>query len=365
MHVRTEIVSITICSQLIAFSFTLTAPELAIGQSTGGAACVDGEQGSEQARALYIQGKESLRDRDYQGAVQHFASAYACWSKPALLFTLAEAEHKAGHALAAYCHYRQYLGEDHENAGFRAKAWKRLPGLLSVLENDLSIRWREGQPVCTPGESRATNLAITVNLEIVDARHLLPPPERQQSPLPSTPDSRGPLFATVSAGPSVLDMGNLDIDGAQFTSDLTVGYAIDLGRLGVDLGARASYTPVPWNNGTGASGMSSFIGVLASLGVRVGLGRSFAVRASLSGGGLLLAGLAEGNVFMADTRSVHGPLVLPSARASLGLEYAITPGLLISLVPATFSYTRARHRLRAGIDDVTRLGMTLGLGWRM
>lgn len=346
---------------IAALVVALTLPVRAAAEEAADLFCSAGEENRSLAKKLYKTGRRAFERENYRRAVAYFETAYSCLKSSALLFNIAQAQRRAGDTLAAYCQYREYLDQDDVSPSRRSDVELALRDLIAELREDPDVRFVGELPSCAPEPVSPPVIepAITVPV-VVDT---LPAP-KPMTTRPSPP--RDPiLYATLGAGPSFFDMGGLEVAGAQFTIDLGVGHPIDVGRFGLDLGAQMSVTPVSWHNDAGVSGTSSLVGILASVGTRLRLSESLTVRTDLSAGVLVLAGLSDGNVFMAGARPMQEPLALPSARASLGLQYAITPSLLVHLVPAAISYTHAKDRLRTGIDRLTRLDVSLGLGWRI
>lgn len=121
---------------------------------------------------LFLQGLHLFEQRDFAGARQKFADAYAKYPSPNSLLNLARSEQLSSHCIDAIAHYRAYIAlpdNPRISAGDRGSARIKLSECLSkvgrievtapanarVAIDGLAVAWRPGETFdVTPGEHK-------------------------------------------------------------------------------------------------------------------------------------------------------------------------------------------------------------------
>ena len=168
-------------------------------------------------------------------------------------------------------------------------------------------------------------------------------------------------------GPTILKLGQFAGDvPAQFSVALGASYSLHFGKLALDLGPAASFTPTPYTgprDDTEASARMFLF--LANAAARYRLGPRLDARAELGAGVLVWSGFDEDNPFTDPDR--HGGITAGAVRAGLGADFALTGHLVISLTGA-YSYSSKKiERFSSGgeITSISRTELLLGVGYTL
>lgn len=174
------------------------------------------------------------------------------------------------------------------------------------------------------------------------------------------------INARFVGGISKITMGDLPT-GVKPAFSLTGGYpVVTQGPLGVDVGASLGFTPVPYNNSvTGDSQTATMTTVLANGAVTYAVAPKIALRGDLGVGVLMFGGLEMGNPFTEGAAGTSGALTMLAVRAAASVDYAITPNVVATATPLSFSYSPAKEGLRSDVSTIMRLEFLLGVGYRM
>jgi tetratricopeptide (TPR) repeat protein len=319
---------------------------------------------------IYRKGKTAFDLGNFEEAIKYFKQAYAMQPHEAHLYNIAQAYRQAGDCRNALFFYKRYVAVGGETARHYEVVQRRIKELTSnckviddmknkpPLESLEPGRERnEGGETGTDGEGGETDSGEGAGQSgggIADSATV------------ATGPSEPLLAASLELGGAVLDMGALDISGAQFSLGLGAGHPIDFGKFGITLGGLFTYTPVPWTNErTGVNGTSALIGLVANVGARYSLAEKLAARLEIGLGALLLSGLTQGNVFLPEDTMATGALGMFNLRLGVGAEYLLTDNLVLSASPFVYSYSPAKEGLRMEIDRLVRIDFIAGLGYRM
>jgi hypothetical protein len=176
------------------------------------------------------------------------------------------------------------------------------------------------------------------------------------------------LAANLSLGGSFVSFGDPDLEtDPLFAFALGAGYPLDLGPLGLEVGAMLTYTPIPWENESMQSGTASLTGLLANVGAVFPIPTfpRLSIRGDVGLGVQLFGGLTEeGVVFLEDGERATGMLTTFHARIAGGAEFAVTPNVVINAFPVVFAYSPSGE-LRDTISSVTRFELLVGAGYKM
>jgi len=168
------------------------------------------------------------------------------------------------------------------------------------------------------------------------------------------------LWAYATGGIAVFSAGgNLPMP-VQPSFAVGAGYPLPVGPLTLDVGARVSYSPIPYDT-MNVTTQASLIGVRATVGATYRVNDKLGVRGDAGIGVTMLGGLADGNPFT-DTRKA-GAFTMLSFRVGVAAEYAITPKLVATVAPLSFGFSPAPDELV--ISSLTQLDVLVGLGYRM
>lgn len=184
-----------------------------------------------------------------------------------------------------------------------------------------------------------------------------------------TGNRRMPQFvsARVLAGPGKIETGGLDIP-FETTITAIAGYPLHLSpELTLELGAAFTVTPVPFQDG--ANGMketASMTELLANAGVTYAVTPKIGARGDVGVGVLWFNGISDyGNPFTENGSSTSGSLGMFAVRVSASVDYLITPNVVVTLAPLTFSYSPAASGLASNISSFARVDILAGLGVRI
>lgn len=339
------------------------------------------EAAKQKAKQLYQQGKTQFDLGNFEDAVKLFKEAYATSPYPELLFNIAQAYRQMGDCRQALFFYKRYitvagnsankpLVEEHiRELTKTCKATediKNKPPLGAMSPKDGDKTGTQGsrdnatENGTTTTDTRVANADdeedVTEEVEEDDVSGAIMTTQVRQDPRMFT--------SAVEAGPAFLRIGDLNISGAQFSVMLSAGYPLNFGNVGVTVGGLATLTPVPWTN-EGMSGTSRLTSLLANVGVRYWVLDKLALRGEAGLGGLILSGLAEGNVFLPPGDMATGALTMFNIRVGVGAEYLISNNLAVSISPLVYSTSPAKQGLRAEIDSFNRIEVLAGVGYRM
>ena len=164
------------------------------------------------------------------------------------------------------------------------------------------------------------------------------------------------------AGLASISAGDLDVP-PQATGALIGGYPIPLDKLVLELGAAFTFTPVPFEGPMMASKSAQLIGLVANAGATYTVIPKLGVRGDLGLGVQWFNGIGESP--FTSFAPTSGALPMFHLRVAVSADYAITPNVIATVVPLTFSYSPPAAGLRDDIKSILALDFMLGLGYRM
>lgn len=188
--------------------------------------------------------------------------------------------------------------------------------------------------------------------------------EGEEGGVTKTAPSTAPHLISLRAvgGAAILKTGNLDVP-TQATFALLAGYPLAINdQLSLDLGAGFTFTPVPYDS-MGTSKNAKLMAVMANVGATYAVTSKIGLRADAGVGVLFFGGIS--NSPFTDNQPTTGALSMFHLRVGVSAEYAITPNVLATLTPFTFSYSPAKTGLRSDISSITAIDLMLGVGYRM
>lgn len=321
---------------------------------------------------IYRKGKTAYDLGNFEEAIKYFKQAYALQPHEAHLYNIAQAYRQAGDCRNALFFYKRYVSVGGEKARHYEVVQRRIKELTSSCKVIDDMKNQPPLDSMEPGRGENARDDGTGAGTNADSRGAGTTADGQNGGVSgSVLDARGEssvLAASLELGPAILDLGELDISGAQLSGSAGVGYPLRFGKVGFTLGGLVTYTRVPWVNERPAidvEGVSHFIGLLANVGTRYWALDKLAVRLDLGAGLLLLGGLARDNVFIPEGTMATSALGMFQARAGVGAEYSLTDSLVLTVSPFIVSYSPPDDGLRAEIDKLVRFDFTIGFGYNL
>ncbi len=279
--------------------------------------------------------------------------------RPAYLYNIAQAYRQAKNCKDAVFFYKRYLAlrDDDRTKPLSDKKRAEIDKIIEDLEacvkeqDALAKKPPEGAPEDRPPP---------------------PPPKPVAAVTPEPPDDGGITKTAPEAPPHVISLRLLG-GGAKITAGsispsiqpsvgLLGGYPVAIGdKLTLELGGAVLLQPVPAFASMGGS--ATMISVLADVGATFSVASHVGIRGDLGVGALVLSGASESD--FTDGKATTGALAMLAVRAGASVDIAITPNLLVTLMPIAFSYSPPKAGLRDDIKSITRLDFMIGVGYRM
>ena len=325
-----------------------------------------------KATSYFKKGRTKFKLGDFDEAIRLFKLAYETSPHHAFLFNLGQAYRQKGDCRQAIFFYKGYLTEAGSKAKNRKLVEDHIAELTEICEATDSSKDKppndvdepdgdgegdgdgDGERVATagdgqkggpPGASASVSSSVTIT-----------PLDRWQPSL---------VTSTLILGPSLSSFGaELDGGGAQPGVGVSLGYPLSFGNLGVSVGGMVTFATISEElNGDGGS--ASLMSALFNIGVRYWVLDKLAIGVDLGAGGLFLAGLANGNMFVDPGDMVTGTLAMPNYRAAVAIDFFLSKNLSISAAPFIYSSSPPKEGLRADVDALSRMEFMVGIGYRM
>jgi hypothetical protein len=131
------------------------------------------------AQARFQEGLARVQSRDFEAARISFAEAYAVLKRPAILWNLALAEEKTGHALDALVHFKRLSrdpaapGADREDARHHAQVLMAATAHLDVQAPSGAVVRLDGEVVRLDGEIVVGGAPVAEPLDVAAGRHVI------------------------------------------------------------------------------------------------------------------------------------------------------------------------------------------------
>ena len=172
------------------------------------------------------------------------------------------------------------------------------------------------------------------------------------------------ISARLLGGGAKINTGDLTVP-IQATGALIAGYPIAVNPLlRVEPGLGFTFTPVPFEQmGTNESKSAQFIGLVANVAGVYQVAPKFDLRGDVGLGILAFSGVSESP--FTNNQPTSGALSMFHFRIGVSADYAITPNVIATVAPLTFSYSPAKEGLRDDITSITAIDFMVGLGYRM
>ena len=339
------------------------------------------------AKSHFEKGNAAYNLGKFDEAIDWYTKAYEAWPNPDFLYNVAQAARQAGHCSQASYLYKRYLSiKEHEKEDALGKderaTIERFIKELTDCEKLIKAKPDTPKsPSPTSPAARATPAPepIAPPAAPIASPASAPPPPAGSAPAMTAPavslekraDADDSEPARAPAAPTLISMyatGGVAMFSArgdvsmstQPSFALGAGYPVAVGPILLDVGARASYSPVPYV-AMSMTSRASLVGIRATVGATYRVNARLAVRGDAGIGVLLLRGLGAGSALTDD--GAAGSFTMPSVRVGVAAEYAVTPNLVATIAPLGVGFSPAPDRL--AFRSLTQLDVLVGLGYRM
>jgi hypothetical protein len=353
------------------------------------------------AKSNYEKGNAAYNLGKFDEAITWFTKAYEAWPVPDFLYNIAQSYRLAGNCRQALFVYKRYLSikERDKDAplakGERAEIERFVKELTEcVAKADASAAAQPAELKTTPPSTTTTTSVTTspapaattatppttvaatnapTETTAATGMMITPAPTPRATPA-VTMEHGGPdpevsanttsntkILSAYATGGIAMFSGGDDLPiPVQPSFAMGAGYPLSLGPLVLDLGARASFSPIKYDT-MSATEQASLVGICAAVGISYRVNNKLSVRGDAGIGVAMLRGLMEGNPFT-DTRKA-GSFTMPSVRGGVAAEYAITPSLVATIAPLSVGFSSAPDELIIG--SLIELDVLVGLGYRL
>lgn len=330
-----------------------------------------------KALELYDRAKVQYDLGHWKQAIDLWVQAYETFNAPEFLFNIGQAYRQDGNCDRALFFYRRYLASK-PNAKLRGE----VEGFIKEMEGKCKAAPEptgpdEPDPTGPQPEKTPAGQHVDGGVDAgdtgdtaADGGEDLEEDAEIEGGVEPTGDQPRYFAIRVSGGPSFPSLGDLEV-GTLASFALGGGHAFHFGKLAIEPGVLATYTPIPWESvpevGMTASGTASMTGILGNIGASYAFMPKLAGRAEVGAGAVIFGGLGEpGNPFLEEGTELTGgkAIALFNARLALGAEYAVTRNFIVHAMPVVLSYSPSSP-LRNDIDQVTQFQILVGAGYQM
>ncbi len=309
------------------------------------------QEREERARELFMLGQQYWEEERYEEASATWLEAYETQPVPIILYNIAQAYRRQGDCPAALYFYQRYVRDDPDSRQSEL-ASEHITSLVRQCEP--RSPWADEEPDDDAPDDH----------EDVAQEEEEPDIEPEIEPQPVAPAPTPMIAAVAEVGPAIAPMGPLDVP--MLTSvRVGAGYPLDLGDIELQIGASATFAPVPWSRAD-ESGTALLTGLLANAAARYPIIPDLFARGELGLGALVFSGVAhEDSVFLEPGLAATGALGMFHLRIQGAVEYELTPNIALSASPLVFSFSPPHAGLRDDLGTLTRFEFLAGLAMRL
>jgi len=338
------------------------------------------------ANDWFKEGENQYNLGNFEKAIDAFKQGFALETKdankPLYLYNVAQAYRLSGDCKNALFFYRRFLSLEDGNAAkpLDASTRKTVEGWISDAEacvqqatafgkkppsNNLPPDGDSGDKRSSDGDSRSDGHSDGRKKAVATGHKAASEEEDDDGgsitrPAPAVPPHL--ISARLTGGGTKVSAGNLDVP-VQATFALIGGYPLAIDRwTTIELGAAFTFTPVP-DTFNSSSKTMQMISVMANAGVSYEVIPKLSVRGDL-GLGVLLLGNASGTNFTMGMMT-SGALTMFHVRGAASADYAVTPNIVVTVMPVAFSYSPPKTGLNDTIKSITAIDFMAGIGYRM
>jgi hypothetical protein len=333
------------------------------------AAPVRAESNRKAAKEIFEKGATEYNLGHFADAIGLFEKAYALDPSPIILFNIAQCHRQTANNERALFFYRRYLAEA-PKAPNRAEVEKRIADLEQSIQEQKELQKKPPPGIERDGEAPPP-AKEAANAAPVDATLAAPgaapavtaTPERPAAAAPSGP-AEPRIWLSASGGLALPSLSGRNVSlPTLFAAKLSGAYIFPVATGFVDAGLLLSLTPLPYTAVDGSSNTSLLTGAFVFGRYRHRLTDALALGAGLAGGVVWWSGIGAGDPFTFQRQGADGAIPMPSFRASLEVDYRVTPALHVFGGPGyTFSKTTSPG-LTMSISSISLLEITVGAGY--
>jgi hypothetical protein len=327
----------------------------------------------------YKEGETQYNLGNFEKAIEAFKQGFSLETtdskKSAYLYNIAQSYRQAKDCSNAQFFYKRFLALRDADASKPLKAdtrrevEERIKELEECARNQEAIKNRPPDKTFKPDDQDTGTTRTPIKTKPDDVAIKTKPDDGNDDDdnrVTKTTPAAGPRVISVRliGGGAKIRVGEpLDVP-VQATFALIAGYPIALGNMTVEIGAAGTFTPVPFEDGMGQSKSAKMIGLVGNVGATYHVAPKVGVRADLGLGVLFFGGVSESP--FTDNRVIDGgALSMFHVRVGVSADYAITPNIVATIAPLTFSYSPPKKGLLNDIKSITALDFMVGLGYRM
>ncbi len=323
----------------------------------------------------YKEGQDQYNLQNFDKAIDAFKKGYELETddgkKPAYLFNVAQSYRQRsgpGDCSKAQFYYKRYLSlKDQDTvkpltAEKRKQVEDRLADLEECIKSDLKNKPPTENLNPNEGDKKPDPKVVAVKPDPKSGGGGDDDDDDTKLHKHSNPDQPKLLTARAMAGGAKISTGKIDVP-LQATFGVIAGYPLPLNpKLTLDFGIAFGITPVPYQK-SGMSTTGTLTTALANVGATYELIPKLSARVDVGVGGLFFGNVSD-SVFTGD-QPTTGTLGMFAARGAISADYAVTPNIVVTATPASFSYSPAKSGLRADIKAITLFEFMVGVGYRM
>jgi Tetratricopeptide repeat len=322
---------------------------------------------------------------NFEKAIEAFRKAFELEKdealKPIYLYNIAQAYRQAGDCDNAVFFYKRFLSLKNSDTkkplsqSTRDDIQKRISEQEKLCAEKNSTRDKppegtmrpekgeKGEGDEEPGEAEPTGAQKPTQVAAADAE------TEESEPVDASlyrvyGDQPRTISLRLGAGLGVPRMSPVEVAN-QFSATVLGGYPIPLApKVGLDVGAGLSLSPLQWTDDSGGTQTSLFITAVANASLRVEVMPKLTLRGDVGLGALFFTNVTDENPFtMGGQAAEGGALTMFHARGGLSAEYAVASSFTLWASPITVGYSPAKEGLIA--DAIVQLSFLAGVGYKL
>jgi len=364
-------------ARVLSFAATVL---FVLAGATATARAQSDEEAKKKARTLYEQAEKAYNLGKFDDAVDGYTKAYEAWPRPLFLFNIAQAYRQAGNCKSAVFFYKRFLAVSDNDAknplqpSVRDEVQGRISELEECVKREIANKPPDQQmrpdPDGNPSPNNTTPSTTPPDKRVATTDPNEPTEEPEEpgieKPLPFGQPTT--LALRFGIGPSNFFFGSSVPPPLQASFAVTGGYPIPIDpQLTVEVGGQGGLVTLKDSQ----AGVAYLVSALVNAGATYAINEQIDIHADLGIGAAWMVGLNPNNLFIEsptmgrpDLDVPDGPFALFDLRVAVAGEYAITPNLVASVMPA-FSYTPRRDDMEKDITAMSRVDILVGIGLRM
>lgn len=330
----------------------------------------------------YKEGEKQYSLQNFDKAVDAFKQGFSLETsdlkKTAYLYNIAQAYRQANDCKDAYFYYKRFLALVADTgkplaATTRKQVEDRIKELEECAQQAAQISKRPPDSNLSPdgdGGDKGRPPGETARQD---------PPHKPVAIAPKPPEPDGDqedtgvtqpvttgqprvISARLIGGGSKVNAGNISVP-VQATFGVIGGYPIPINpKLTVEAGAAFTFTPAPYQSQMANGNKTGTLwAAMANAGATYAVMPNLGIRGDLGLGALVFAGIDQSP--FTNNAPTSGALGMFHVRAAVSADYAITPNIVLTAMPAAFGYSPAATGI-AGGGSIISFDFMVGIGYR-